>query len=74
MKNYPSYKFDNQDPVIREIAKMTKGTSLAQIERKSGVTTSCMRNWFSGKTKRPQFATIAAVAKACGKTIRFEDK
>lgn len=74
---YPSYKFEDHDPILdqidrlREIAAGQRGIPIsnAHIERKSGVTTSTLRNWASRKTKRPQFPTIKAVVRALGGEI-----
>jgi len=42
------------------------GMSMKEISDKSNVTPGTIRNWFGGKTKRPIFATAAAVAVAMG--------
>jgi len=42
------------------------GISLAKIADRSGVCLTTLNNWFDGKTKRPQYATVRAVARAIG--------
>lgn len=70
---YKSYSFIDKDPVIDVLRTIVKDSekSYLQIEIASGVKAQTMRNWFGGKTKRPQFATVAAVARGLGKSIRF---
>ena len=55
MKLYKSYIFRNQDPVIAKVHTLVEasGESYAAINRASGVSTSTLRNWFKGETKRP---------------------
>jgi DNA-binding Xre family transcriptional regulator len=69
---YPTYLFKDHDPVLdfddylvdREQAK------LKDVAADAGVTRSTLASWKKRKTKRPQFATIAAVCSALGaKTI-----
>jgi len=73
MKLYKSYVFIDKDPVIDIMRTMVQDSrkTFVQIERDSGVQTTTLRNWFGGQTRRPQFATVAAVARSLGKTIRF---
>jgi DNA-binding phage protein len=68
---YRSYNFVDKDPVIDAMRTVVEdsGKSYARIQRDSGVTTTTLSNWFLGKTKRPQFATVAAVARACGQQL-----
>ena len=73
MKLYKSYMFRGKDPVIDQLrtiiqdqqGKLTPLT-LQQIEEDGGPTASCMANWFWGKTKRPQSATVEAAGRALG--------
>lgn len=73
MKIYKSYLFRNKDPIIDQLrtAIADAGASYAEIERHSGVTYATMRNWFHGETKKPQFATCKAVARAIGYEIQL---
>jgi transcriptional regulator with XRE-family HTH domain len=68
LKIYKSYSFRNKDPIIDKLRTIIKdeGFSFAKIERKSGVTANTLHNWFNGKTRRPQFATVNAVARCMG--------
>ena len=68
LKLYKSYNFRTKDPAIDLLrtAIADTGVSYARIERDSGVTTTTLRNWFHGKTRRPQHATVMAVARAIG--------
>ena len=43
------------------------GMSMKKLHEISNVSNSTMSNWFKGKTKRPQFCTVSAVARAAGK-------
>lgn len=73
---YKSYNFRDKDPVIDVVRTVVEdaGKSYAKVERDSGVTTQTLRNWFYGRTKRPQFATVAAVVRACGKQITIGER
>lgn len=71
-KLYKSYNFRNKDPIIDVIRTVVQDSEMSytEVNQDSGVSVTTLRNWFVGTTKRPQFATIAAVARACGKSIR----
>lgn len=60
----------DKDPVIDVLRTLKRdaGMSDPQIRDEGGPTTSTLRNWFKGKTRRPQFATVAAAAVAMGAT------
>jgi lambda repressor-like predicted transcriptional regulator len=64
------YQKTKYDPAMielaREINKHPKG--LAQISRETGVSVSCMRNWMTKHTKRPQNVTMEFVARSIGLT------
>jgi hypothetical protein len=66
MRTYKAYVFRGQDPAIIDIKAMSKGIALSDIEDAGGPSTSCLRSWFRGKTKRPQNATIEAAGRALG--------
>jgi transcriptional regulator with XRE-family HTH domain len=70
---YKSYSFVDKDPIIDEIRTVVEesGVSYKQIEDESGVTDSTLRSWFQGKTRRPQAATLNAVARALGYKLGF---
>jgi hypothetical protein len=69
---YRGYVFraEEQDPIVDALktAWADSGDSFAEVSERSGVSAGTPRKWFSGKTRRPQFATVAAFAIACGKT------
>jgi transcriptional regulator with XRE-family HTH domain len=65
---YKSYNFMDKDPIIDEIRTVYQnaGVNYKWIEANSGVTSQTLSAWFSGKTKKPQAATINAVLRAMG--------
>jgi hypothetical protein len=70
---YKSYSFLDKDPIIDEIRTVIKdsGVSHKWIEEESGVTAVTLRAWFYGTTKKPQAATINAVARSLGYKLGF---
>lgn len=67
---YKAYPFTEKDPII-DVLRTIKGDaemSDGQIAEAGGPTAGTLRNWFKGKTRRPQFATVAAAAVAMGKS------
>jgi transcriptional regulator with XRE-family HTH domain len=73
MRLYRGYLFIDKDPVIDVIRTKVQDSKqkVAHVAHDSGVSPTTLGNWFGGKTKRPQFATVAAVAGALGTPIRF---
>lgn len=69
LRLYKSYMFKDKDPIIDAMrtAFEDAGGSYAKLKAKSSVSSSTIYNWFNGKTKRPQFATVAEFAIGCGK-------
>jgi transcriptional regulator with XRE-family HTH domain len=65
---YNTYRFKDKDPVIDEMRTMQEdsGMSYEDISVKSGVSKSTQYNWFHGKTRRPQSATVEAFGRALG--------
>ena len=69
---YKSYRFINKDPVIDELRTMFKDEKLdsplgyKEIEQRGAAKSATYRNWFRGKTRRPQHATVMATAHALG--------
>jgi transcriptional regulator with XRE-family HTH domain len=63
-----SYNFVDKDPVIDKMRGPVKQSEMtyAEISDKSGVSASTIYNWFEGKTKRPQYATVVAVMRVLG--------
>ncbi len=73
LRPYKTYSFVTKDPVIdllRTVKDDTKA-KIAHISGDSGVSSGTLYNWFSGKTRRPQFATVVAVARAMMATERL---
>lgn len=69
LKVYKSYNFIDKDPIIDYTrTKVFANGGPSKVARESGVTYTTLRGWFKGQTKRPQFATVAAVLIACGET------
>jgi hypothetical protein len=70
---YKSYSFIDKDPIIDEVRTMVNdsGVNYAWIEEHSGVTAATLRNWFGGPTRKPQAATLNAVARALGYKLGF---
>lgn len=65
---YKSYNFVDRDPIIDEIRTVYQdsGVNYKWVHENSGVATATLANWFDGKTKRPQAATINAVLRSLG--------
>src|SRR5262245_16537743 len=72
---YKSYIFRDKDPVIDILRTAIKdsGLSYKAVHEESGVATGTLTAWFSGDTKRPQFATVNAVARGLGKEFVLVD-
>ncbi len=66
---YRSYMFKEKDPIIDALRTVVEDSkkSYTEINQKSDVSVSTMYNWFHGKTQRPQFSTVTAVALSLGK-------
>lgn len=67
--NYRSYSFIDKDPVIDSLRTAVSQSKMSyrELHEQSDVAVTTMYNWFHGKTRRPQFATVAAVIRATGK-------
>jgi transcriptional regulator with XRE-family HTH domain len=70
---YKSYNFQDKDPIIDEVRTIVQmsGATYKKIEADSGVTSATLRAWFQGKTRKPQAATLNAVARALGFKLGF---
>lgn len=73
LKPYRTYVFRDKDPIIDKTRTLVEdvGISYQAISDQSGVSTTTISNWFGGKTRRPQFATVNAVAMALGRELVF---
>jgi transcriptional regulator with XRE-family HTH domain len=70
---YKSYNFTDKDPIIDELRTVIQdsGATYKQIHEDSGVSTATLTNWFAGETRRPQAASLNAVARALGYKLGF---
>jgi transcriptional regulator with XRE-family HTH domain len=67
---YTTYPFGGQDPIMDVLHRVKISTNKTDTELTAAtkVAPGTLRNWWKKKTKRPQFATVAAVANALGIT------
>jgi len=70
---YRSYSFVDKDPVIDKVRTIVNdgGLNYSDIHHISGVSTTTLHNWFEGETRRPQYATVAAVTGSLGYRQEF---
>jgi hypothetical protein len=68
---YPAYLFVDHDPILDQIDTVIAdaGLDLTAVAGKSHVSPTTLYNWSIRKTRRPQFASVAAVVRACGGEI-----
>jgi len=61
------------EPALKSIQSIAaqSGHTMASLANKSGVSRSTLRNWFSGKTMRPQLPTVKVVLKGLGYSVTF---
>lgn len=71
---YKSYNFIDKDPVIDVMRNCLSDqhVAYARLAHLSGVSESTLRNWFDGKTRKPQFCTVAAVMGALGYRMHWQ--
>ena len=76
LTTYRSYAFRNKDPIIDKIRTVVEdsGKGYLAIHESSGVSTTTLYNLFHGKTRRPQFASLNAVARALNHELRLVPK
>lgn len=67
-KPYKSYNFKDKDPIIDQMRTMVQdsGMSYRDIHDASGVSVSCLNQWFNGVTRRPTYAAVVAVIAVLG--------
>jgi len=82
---HKSYRFSakEKDPVIAiaqtcvEIFAATQNIPFTKamhvISKASGVTYSCLNNWFYGPTRMPYFDTVVRVVHATGREVKIDD-
>lgn len=68
LKLYKSYSFKDKDPIIDKMRTVLSDEGVKESEacELSGLSQSTLRNWFHGETRRPQFATVMALARSVG--------
>jgi hypothetical protein len=73
---YRTYNFIDKDPIIDKVRTVLQDEGLLKkrniVSRLSGVSVGTMDKWFDGDTRKPQHATLAAVATAVGYEIGFK--
>jgi hypothetical protein len=73
---YNTYRFQekDKDPVIDVLRTAQQDANIkpGKIATASGVSPSTIHGWFYGKTRKPQFATVVAVARSIGAIDRIE--
>lgn len=67
---YKAYSFVDKDPIIDVLRTIKRDAEMSDvgITANGGPATGTLKGWFGGKTRRPQFATVAAAAVAMGET------
>lgn len=73
MSFYRSYPFKEYDPAMEQVTGLIEDSDkpLKDINEGSDVSLTTMYNWRKKKTKKPQFATLNAVARSLGKEFRL---
>lgn len=71
---YRTYRFIDKDPIIDAVKTMVHDEHLkaGAVHEISGVSASTIHNWFDGDTRRPNNATVMAVASSLGYGRRDE--
>ncbi len=73
-RRYRFYSFVGQDPIVGTVKLVMGNHSRAHVSRQSGVSTSTLGKWMNKKTKRPQFATVAAVINSMNHELKVVRK
>lgn len=72
---YDSYRFlpEEKDPIIDAMRTIVEreGQSYQKIHEHGGPAVGTMSQWFTGSTRRPQFVTVAAFARALGYDVQI---
>ncbi len=76
---YVGYFFrkDEQDPSVDSLRAMREeagNPAINKISVGSGVSAGALKNWWDGKTRKPQFATISAAAAFFGYEVVFRQR
>lgn len=75
LKPYGTYVFRGQDLVVDELRtlKSDSGMSDTKIADLARMSPATLGNWWSGKTRRPQNASVEAAGRAMGKKRQWVD-
>ena len=67
---------DSSVPLIDELflEACEHGYTLSALANRSGVSRTTLKNWFSGRTTRPQVPTLNAVGKLFGLQLKWNLK
>jgi|SRR6187402_801858 len=75
LRMYRTYNMIDKNPVIDKVRTLVQDEGLIKklgiVHEISGVSTTTLDNWFNGKTRSPQHATIAAVITSLGYKEEF---
>jgi hypothetical protein len=73
LKLHQSYNFVDKVAIIDELrtAWEDSGYTINAVSNRTGVAAHTMKNWFSGKTIRPQYPTLNAVGKLFGMKLKW---
>jgi hypothetical protein len=78
LRVYRTYSYIDKNPVIDKVRTLIQDEGLIKklpiVHEISGVATTTLDNWFNGKTRSPQHATIAAVITSLGYEEQFVKK
>lgn len=74
IRKYHHYNFSGQDPIIGKIRRLTGNDRNSEISKDSGVAAGTLGNWWSGRTKRPKFATCMAIIRSYGADLVIVEK
>jgi DNA-binding phage protein len=69
LRVYKSYNFIDKDPIVDYTrTRVFANGGPSKVSKESNVSPTTLYGWYKGKTRRPQFSTVAAVLLACGET------
>jgi hypothetical protein len=68
-----SYNFVEKKPVIDEMRTLIDHASYRAVSKETNVSTTTLRNWFSGKTISPRTITVNKVLARYGKRLGIVD-
>lgn len=68
------YKATDRDPLLNEVLKALENEPIAKVSRKTGIAPTTLRNWWKGKTRRPQAITMNFALRSVGKKFMIGDR